>query len=194
MKKPFLTLDTSCVISLLRQPEDSTPYNELEALEQIQQWNIDNKIEISISEKSRTEAIFNIDKAVQIDPQNHSRFNKWLNTLNILDNYKTVNSRWILGISRLGVDTVLGSEHEKEEYNKISRFLFGKSPENLNEGDAFDLVILFEHYIHGNDFFITRDLKNNMLKKKSELKQNWNIIVYDPIEAVKILRISLDLE
>jgi len=54
MKKPFLTLGTSCVISLLRLPEDSTPRIELKALEQIQQCNIDNEIEISISEKSRT--------------------------------------------------------------------------------------------------------------------------------------------
>jgi len=44
----------------LRLPEDSTPESELRALEQIQQWNIDKKIEVLISEKSRTEAILNI--------------------------------------------------------------------------------------------------------------------------------------
>lgn len=188
MKKQLLTLDTSCVISLLRLPEDSTNHNELEALEQIQQWNIDKKIEISISEKSRTEAILNIDKAVQLDPQNRSRFEKWLKTLNILDNYETASSRWILGISKLGIDTVLGSESEKEDYDKIAHLLFGTSPENLNEGDVFDLAILLEHYIHGNDFFVTRDMKNNMLKKKSELKRNWNIIVCNPIEIMNILK------
>ena len=188
MKKPFLTLDTSCVISLLRLPEDSTPHNELEALEQIQQWNIDNKIEIYISEKSRTEAILNKEESVKLDPENSSRFEKWLKTLNILGGYETVSGRWIKGISRIGVDTVLGTVSESEDFDKIAHFLFGKSLNNLNEGDVFDLAILFEHYIHGNDLFITRDKKNNILKKKSELKQNWNIIVCDPIEAVKILR------
>lgn len=188
MKKPSLTLDTSCVISLLHLPEDSTSVDELEALEQIQQWGIDARIEISISEKSRTEALLNQERARTLDPNNQSRFDKWLQTLNILNDYGSVTGRWILGVSRLGVDTVLGSESESEDYREMAQLLFGTSPKNLKEGDVFDLAILFEHYIQGNDFFVTRDRKNNILKKRSEIKHNWNVVVCSPIEAVTILK------
>lgn len=187
MQKKSLTIDTSCVISLLQLPEDSTPKGELEALHQIQKWSIEKRIVIAISEKSRTESILNQEKAKQLSPMRSSRLLKWLNTLEILNNFETVISRWI-GTSRLGIDTVLCSKNEKSDFDKLSLLLFEKYPENMKEGDVFDLAILFEHYIHGNDFFVTRDIKNNMVKKKAELRSNWNIIVCNPIEVVNILR------
>lgn len=188
MKKPSLTLDTSCVMSLLHLPGDSTSADELKAMEQIQQWGLDARIKISVSEKSRTEALLNQESARTLDPNNEARFKKWLQTLNILNDYESVTGRWILGVSRLGVDTVLGSESESEDYEGMTQLLFGTSPENLKEGDVFDLAILFEHYIQGNDLFVTRDKKNNILKKRSEIEQKWNVVVCSPIEAVTILK------
>ncbi len=187
MKKPTLTLDTSCVMSLLHLPEDSTPPDERLALEKIQQWGIESRIDIYISEKSRTEALLNQERAQKHDPDNRIRFEKWSKTLNILKNYSTVSGRWIMGISRLGIDTVLGSENESDNYQKMAQLLFGTSPNNLKEGDLFDLAILFKHFIQGNDLFVTRDMENNIIKKKSEIKQEWKIVVCTPIEAVKIL-------
>ncbi len=52
MKVPSLTMDTSCVMSLLNLPEDSTPINEIEALENLFQWSLKKTIKISISVRS----------------------------------------------------------------------------------------------------------------------------------------------
>ncbi len=191
MNVPSLTMDTSCVMSLLNLPEDSTPKNEIKALENLYQWNLDETIKISISEKTRTETINNLSRAKQVDSQNSKRIEKWLKTLEILNSYESIKGRWILGISRLGVDTVLGSEGEKDQWERMSDVLFGKTPSNLHEGDAFDLAILFEHYVQKNDYFVTRDTKNNMLKKKLDLKKIWNIKVTNPIEIVAILEKTL---
>lgn len=187
MKVPTLTMDTSCVMSLINLPEDSTPINEIDALENLFQWSLKKTIKISISEKTRTEAIINISKAKEIDSQNSERIEKWIKTLEILKSYESLKGRWILGISRLGVDTVLGSEEENEQWKRMSDVLFGKPLSSLHEGDAFDLAILFEHYVNKNDYFVTRDTKNNMLKKKLELNRIWNIKVTNPIEIVAIL-------
>jgi hypothetical protein len=187
MKKPTLTFDTSCVISLLHLPGDSTEQNELAALEQLREWAGTSRIEISISEKSRTEALLNLEKAKQNDPNNQLRFDKWQETLNILKDYPTVSSRWIIGMSRIGIDTVFGSDLEGEVHQEMALALFGASPGHLKEGDSFDLAILFEHYIHGSDLFVTRDKKNNILKMKTELMANWNVVAREPIEAVAFL-------
>jgi hypothetical protein len=187
MSIPSLTIDTSCVISLLHLPEDSTPADELNALEQIQAWGETGRFEIFISEKSRTEAILNLEKARNIDPANRARSEKWLQTLNNLERYESLKGRWIVGVSRLGIDTVPGSDAESADYEDMARVLFGTSPTQLKNGDVFDLAILFEHYTQGNYIFVTRDRKNNMLQKKAELKQKWNIVVCNPVDAMKIL-------
>jgi hypothetical protein len=181
-----LTLDTSCVISLLCLPKDSTPADELDALELLQGWQTDARVEIFISEKSRTEALLNLERARTVDPANRERAEKWLETLNLLDQHKPVTGRWILGVSRLGIDTVLGSEAESDVYEELAQVLFSSSPPQLNEGDLFDLTILFEHYIQQNDLFVTRDKANNMLRKRTVLEANWNILVCSPVEATRL--------
>lgn len=187
MDTPRITFDTSCVMSLLYLPKDSTPKEELEALEQLQLWQVKDQIKIFVSEKSRTEAKFNLEKAKESNPQDSARLEKWYNAIKVLDNYETLIGRWILGISGLGVDTVLASDGEAKVYEEISQLLFENSPEENIEGDVFDLGILFEHFTEGNELFVTRDGKNRMLRKKDEIKQKWNIAVCTPVEAKKIL-------
>lgn len=187
MDTPRLTFDTSCVMSLLYLPNDSTPKEELEALEQLQAWRINGQIEIFISEKSRTEAKFNLEKAQESNTHDSTRLEKWRNTIEILDNYATLTGMWILGVSYLGVDTILASDGEAKVYEELSRFIFDNPPDQNIEGDIFDLGILFEHFIEGNDFFVTRDGKNTMLQKKGEIQRKWNIVICTPIEAKRIL-------
>ena len=188
MNTPSITFDTSCLISLLRLPEDSTPIDEILALEQIQQWHVDGDIEIFISEKSRTEAMLNVDIARNSDPENTIRFEKWLSTLRLMGNYETVGGVWILGVSRLGVDTVLGSDADSDAYMKIAKLLFDKEPSHLKDGDVFDLAILYEHYRQSNDLFVTRDKKNGILKKGLELEKLWGISVSGPVDAELVIK------
>lgn len=185
MKKPSLTFDTSCVISLLKLPGDSTPEDELIALEKLLKLSSEGKIKISISEKSRTEAMNNLSFTYDKDSKNIKRIEKWIKTLYTMDSFDSLRGRFIIGQSRLGIDTILGSDKEALDYKIISHILFGNNPTELNEGDAFDLSILFEHFIERNDFFVTRDKKNNMFKRRSDLEKQFNIIVLGPIEALK---------
>ncbi len=187
---PIVTLDTSCVISFMRLPGDSTPADEIHALEQIQKWHIEGQITLMISEKSRSESLANLEKANNLNPNDRARSEKWLQTLRILAGYEAVTGRWILGLSRLGIDTILGSNAENQAYEDMAQVLYGKSPSHLKEGDVYDLAILFEHFTEKNDLFVTRDAKSRMLQKKCDLKQKWNIIVCDPIEAQRILASS----
>ena len=191
MTKPKITLDTSCVISLLQLPDDSTPQVELSALEEIQRWGAGNRIEIFVSEKSRTESMQNIDRASANDPQNSARWKKWSLALKTLHTYEATEGRWILDISRFGIDTTFGSDDEGREYEEISHLLFGRPPSMLNLGDLFDLAILFEHYIQRNDLFVTRDRQNGILRNKTELNERWNITVAEPVDAETFLRNKL---
>ena len=191
MNIPTLTLDTSCVISLLRLPGDSTTEDELHALEQIKELGMNSQIELFVSEKSRTEAKINLDKSKNLDPGNWARAEKWIETLKILGDFKSLKGRWILGMSHLGVDTVLGSDVEAVAHKEMAQLFFGKFPNELSEGNAFDLAILFEHFTQGNYLFVTRDTRNKMLQKRAEIKKRWNIVVCTPIEALGILNAAL---
>jgi len=101
--------------------------------------------------------------------------------------YGTVGGAWILGISRLGIDTVLVSDADADTYLKMAKLLFDKEPSQLKKGDVFDLAILYEHYRQGNDFFVTRDRKNGILRKSRELERLWSISVFGPIEAKRMI-------
>lgn len=120
MRKHCLTFDTSCVISLLRLPGDSTPEDELIALEKLMKLSLKRKIKISISEKSRTEAMDNLSLAYDKDSQDSKRIEKWLKTLHVMDFFNPLRGRFIIGQSRLGNDTVLGSDEEALDYERIS--------------------------------------------------------------------------
>jgi hypothetical protein len=185
---PSVTLETSCVISLLRIPGDKTPETDLQALEQLKKWDAEKIIELWISEKSRTEAELNLKTAEANDPANLDRINKWLRTLNSLKGYPVVEGRFVFGVSKLKKkDSGLFSNNEEIVYNELSQFLFGKLPKDLNKGDLFDFIILFEHYIQGNDFFVTRDRSNKMLEKKDDLFHQWKIVVCEPLDIISLL-------
>lgn len=166
------------MISLLKLPGDSTPEDELIALEELLKLSLKRRIKISISEKSRTEAMNNLSFAYDKDSQNSKRIEKWLKTLHVMDSFDLLGGRFIIGQSRLGIDTVLDSDGAALDYERISQILFGKNPIELNDGNAFDLSILFEHFVEQNDFFIIRDKKTICLKESQIWKKNLILLYY----------------
>lgn len=172
---PRLTFDTNCIVSLLGR--DETPPEEFAALYQIQRWHEEGRVRIWISEKTRTESLSRTD------------------TLSRLQEYPVAQSRWILGVSRLGIDTVLASDEQATDYSEMTRVVLPGQPlATRNLGDVFDMAILFEHYLQQNDLFVTRDGRLLRPAVRAKLRQRFGIRATDPIEAVTVLRLEYGLD
>ncbi len=185
---PQLTFDTSCIVSLLGR--DNTPAGELTALRQILEWERVGKVRIWISEKSRTESQLNLQIARDYKGVETERIHKWIETLSYLNKYPVTKPIWILGISKLGVDTVPASDEQGQIYDEMMSVIFpDKDLREMRKGDVYDMAILFEHYLQENDLFVTRDTKSILKAKvKTELRKKWEIRIVSPIEALTLLQ------
>jgi len=191
MKKPSLTIDTNCFVSLVCPLDDKTPPDELNALKLIKQWGIDSLIDIFISEKSRNEALQILENANFKEPTNQEIIEKWSKPLNILKNYDSITGIFIVGRSRIGSNEAIASTNDVTIFDNMSQLLYGKSPNDLKNDVFYDLAILFEHISNKIDIFVTRD-KEHILSKKAYLKQKCNILVFNPVDAVKYLQPKLE--
>ncbi len=182
-KIPNLTLDTSCIIPLLQIPEDHTNADDVKTLEKIKQAHDSGELKIWISQKSINETLLNLE----ISGTNQLRVNKWISTLNLLEEFQTTQSVWILDTSRLGIDTVLGSDEQADEYEQIKKILIGNKS-TVSLGDTFDIAILYEHRLQGNELFIALD--NRMFRKTvvDKLFSEFSIRVVTPKNAIEILK------
>lgn len=185
---PHLTLDMSCIVSLLGR--DNTPTDELTALRQILEWERVGKVRIWISEKSRTESQLNLQIARDYKEVETERIHKWVETLLQLNEYPVTQPIWILGISKLGVDTVPASDEQGQIYDEMMGIIFpDKDLRGRRKGEVYDMAILFEHYLQGNALFVTRDKKSILKARvKTELQKRWGVRVVSPIEALAVLQ------
>ncbi len=171
---PNLTFETSCLISLWGN--DGTPEEELVVLRKLQKWHEAGRVRIWISEKSRTQ------------------FTK-PHTFSLLSEYPTTQGAWILGVSKLGIDTTLVSDEQAQIHNEMTHVVFPNLSITSKEphlGDVFDIAILFEHYLQKNDLLVTRD-RAHLLKQK-QLRDRWGIRVVDPVEALKIITAEFNVD
>jgi hypothetical protein len=134
---PQLTFDTSCIVSLLGR--DNTPADELTALRQILEWERVGKVRIWISEKSRTESQLNLQIARDYKGVETERIHKWIETLLHLNKYPATQAIGILGISKLGVDTVLASDEQGQDYSEMISIVF---PNKESEGSRKAIYLM----------------------------------------------------
>lgn len=182
---PNLTFDTSCIIPLLGLDSDNTAPDEIAALEKIKTAHENRALKIWVSQKSLNEATLNL--------QNASNDEKWLSTLKLLNEFEIARSAWILDTSGLDTDTRLVTDEQVEEYNRICEILIGNKT-SLKLGDIFDIAILYEHRLQGNELFVMRD--TTMFRKTviAHLLDEFNIRVVKPTNAVAVLRAEYSIE
>lgn len=180
---PNLTLDTSCIIALLHFGNDQTDADELMALEKLKSAHNVEKVKIWVSHKSVGESISNLENA----GDDQVRTKKWLDTLTLLDEFDKAKSIWVLGVSRLGVDTVWASDEQVKEYNQIKEIVIGNKT-SVKDGDIFDIAIFYEHYLQRNDLFITLDTKIFRPSVVARLLKEVGIRVLTPSQAISVLK------
>lgn len=186
---PNLTLDTSCIISFLHIGGDQTDEYEIVALEKIMRTHHSGKIKIWVSQKSINESVLNLENA----GTDQERIEKWLNTLNLLEDFEKTQSVWILGVSRLDVDTVLASDEQVDEYDEIKEVLKGNK-NNIKLGDIFDIAILYEHRLQGNELFVVRDSKMFRKTVVDQLLSKFGIRVVTPQKAIEVLETEYSIK
>jgi len=179
---PSLTLDTSCIISVLHIGGDQTNNNEIVASEKILEAHDRGKLKIWVSQKSVNEAILNFENA----GENQERIEKWLTTLYLLDDFDKTQSVWVWDVSRFDIDTVFASEDQADAFMRIEQVIMGNKSK-LNIGDVYDIAILYEHHLQGNDLFVTLDAKIFRKTVTQKLFEKFGIRVVTPTEAVSIL-------
>jgi phosphoribosylglycinamide formyltransferase 1 len=177
-----LTLDTSCIIALLHIGGDQTNDNEIAALEKMLEAHDREKLKIWVSQKSVNEATLNLENA----SADQDRIEKWLTTLYLLDDFEKTQSVWVWDVSRFDIDTVFASDDQADTFMKIEQVIKGNKIK-LNIGDVYDIAILYDHHLHGNDLFITLDAKIFRKSVTQKLFENFGIRVVTPTEAVSIL-------
>ncbi len=182
-KTPNLTLDTSCVIPLLRLASDQTNLDEIIALEGIKLAHDKGELKIWISQKSINEARLNLE----IAGTNQARIDKWISTINLLEEFDTTQSVWVWGASSFGLDTVFASNDQVDKYEEIKKVLVGNKS-NVELGDTFDIAILYEHQLQGNEMSVTLD--NRMFRKTvvDKLHDEFAIRIVTPKNVIEILK------
>ncbi len=179
---PNLTFDTSCIISLLQLDGEQTDDDEIEALEKMLDAHDRDKLSIWVSKKSVNEAALNLANA----GADEARAEKWLTTLHFLDDFEKTQSVWVLGVSRLGDDTVLATDEQADEYNQIKKILIGNK-KNVKLGDGFDIAILYEHRLQRNELFVVRDARMFRKTVVDRLFHEFGIKIVTPKAAIEIL-------
>ena len=177
-----ITLDTSCIVSLLSLKDDQTVASELDALLKIKNAHNDGKLKIWISQKSVNESIQNLENS----GNDFVRIKKWISTLRSLEEFAKAKSVWILDVSRFDVDTVLASDDEINEYNQIKEILIGNKT-SVKLGDIYDIAILYEHHLQNNELFISLDTKIFRPTVVSQLLNKFDIRIVSPTQAIPIL-------
>jgi hypothetical protein len=106
-----------------------------------------------------------------------------------------IRSIWVFGVSRLGVDTVLASKEQAAESDAM-QFVVFPTPllSRQRTGDVYDMAILFEHYLQGNDVFVTLDSKRVLRPHVvANLRRRWGVRVMRPSEAIRLLNTEYGL-
>lgn len=171
-----LTLDTSCINAKGMNRE----LNQLEALQK------KGLIQL-VSTTSVEEEHLQEDK----EPYRTQRLEKF-------SNYDEVDvGYWVLGYSRLGISTKLGSEATQEEMKKMATILFPSCDwSTLTSNQIRDVMVLHTHWTHKRDVFVTLNSKDFIGKKemkKKRLGQLFDILVMTPSGALDYTKDSLDL-
>ncbi len=181
-RTPNLTLDTSCIIPFLHLPDDFTDQSNIAALEKLQKAYSGKKLTLWVSKKSINETLMNLEKS----GADESRHQKWIDTFQFLGEYNKTVSVLILGVSKLGYDAVIASDDQANEFERIKQVIIG-SKSKLNEGDIYDIAILYEHHLQHNDLFVTLDRKIFRQTIIKELFTKFGIRTVTPVQAVSIL-------
>lgn len=149
-----VTIDTNCI-----NQKQADPF-----LNQLEEWYSKELIDLQrskvmIKELRGTERI---DKAKIIDPH---------------------PPVWILGTSRLGIDTILAGPDMSEP---IEGIMF-PTTKSLKSNQEYDVEHLRWHVLTGGDVFVTRDSKDYIVRGKKESLANFGIWVFQPKELVNFL-------
>ena len=171
-----LTLDTSCINAKGKNQE----LNQLEILQ-------DKGLILLVRTTSVEEELLQPDDELYRS-QRIEKFNK----------YDEVDiGIWVLGFSRLGISTKLGSESSQEEMNQMAAILFPtRTWSSLTTNQLRDIMILHTHWINKRDIFVTlnsHDFIGRRGTRKKRLGQLFNISVMTPIEALEYIKSRLNL-
>lgn len=176
-----LTFDTSCINAKQRVQE----LNQLEA------WQKEGLITI-VSSTSVEEELLQLDKEQpDREPYRAQRLEKF-NTYDAED-----TAYGVIGYSRIGISTKLGSESTKEEMEHVAAILFPNSSWfSLTDSQRRDVMALHTHWTYKRDIFVTLNTKDFIGKnevKRNRLKETFGILVMSPKEALAYVKHNLEL-
>lgn len=170
-----LTFDTSCI----------NAKQKVEELNQLEAWHKKELIKI-VSSTSVVEELLQPDK----EPYRTQRLRKF----NKYDAEDT--AYWVLGYSRLGISTKLGSESTKGEMERIADILFpNRKWHSLTHNQIRDVMALHTHWTYERDVFVTLNTNDFIGKsevKRSRLKEIFQILVMTPKEALEYVKRNLN--
>lgn len=172
-----LTFDTSCINAKGKNQE----LNQLEA------WQKQGLIHIVSSTSVEEEHLQTDD-----EPYRTHRLDKFRT-------YDEVDTAfWVLGYSRLGISTKLGTESTQEEMMLIASILFpGRNWPSLTPRQIRDVMALHTHWINSRDVFVTLNSKDFVGKngaKQKYLFGTFGIVVMRPPEALDYVATMLSVK
>lgn len=175
----ILTFDTSCINAKQKIQE----LNQLEALQR------QRLIKIVISTSVEEEHL-QLDKQ---QPDQEPYRTKRLDKLNTYDTKDT--AYWVLGLSRLGISTKVGSKKTKDEKERMAAILFPNSKwGSCTTNQIRDIMALHTHWTYKRDAFVTlnsRDFIGRNGTKRNQLKETFGILVMNPSEALAYVESKL---
>ncbi len=157
-------LDTSCV----------NAKQKIEALNELDRLNDEGKIMVEITDTFETEL-----RSGKGYPRGLPKASKYIFS----------EGPAVVGHSRLG-SCIVGSDEDDRRMARVLEILFGKKPKTkYTSNDIRDVMHISTAIRYGGTYFVTLDKK--VLKKAEKIKNEFQIIITDPVECLKQVKTRL---
>lgn len=175
----ILTFDVSCI----------NAKQKIQELNQLEAWQRKGLIKI-VSSTSIEEEHLQLDKE---QPDKEPYRTQRLGKFNTYDDIDT--AYWVIGYSRIGISTKLGSESTKEEMERMAAILFPNCRwSSLTSNQIRDVMALHTHWTYKRGVFVTlntNDFIGRKEAKRNRLKETFEILVMTPKEALEYVESNL---
>lgn len=187
--RPALTLDTSCVISILPTelvyPPDGATREEREALHVLVNLAEIRQISLWSSESALKESRERFEQFADTPSKA-----KWRGAIDTLQSLPQIWPGWYLGVSgysELGVATWVSENDPEPMASRLNELLENCEGKPPRAGEIIDMEIIADHYRAGFDLFVIREKRFLNDCVRQPILAEFKLRIVSPIEAISTL-------
>lgn len=149
-KNPNITMNYSCIYTLVSQ--DILPGQDVDALNLLEKWHINNKLTVWVSQEAKTKALLDMEQIRYQDKlEGYGRYQQWVDIIKLLENFSVFGKQSRGGKILIKSGATLGIKNELDAYRRLEELI-------PIDQDLIGLDELFEHYSQKNELYICNQI------------------------------------